>query len=251
MLASLRSRSRWARRAALCLAALCLLGASDAPSPVEVLIDAAPEGYVLSPESQGITGPLTPEKFSELGGADLEAELDDSTEGYLRFWSDQRGGAIVAVAMRSREGDAGAAILRGALDRVSQGTTAPFDVPEVEGAHGFTTQVDQAAGVVVVQSVIFRRGPLVFLLSASAPPPGPPAELVGGLAQAQQARAPEGPSSADSGVEGLTTALGVVAGVVVVGLSFVVIALLVRGRRGTPTRHPTDEPSVRPPAQAV
>lgn len=231
-----------------------VLAASGAPSPAEVLIDTAPEGYVLSPERQGITGPLTPRKLSQLAGAAATAELDESTKGYIRFWSDRRGGAIVAVALRSREGDAGAAILRGALEQVSEGTSTPFAVPEVEGAHGFTSQADQAGqaeGPVVVHSVLFRRGPLVFLLSVSGPPPGPPVELVRELARAQDGRAPAGPSGTEDGLEGWATPLATVAlGAALAALFVAGLAMLVGTRRSV--RHPApDEPSVRPPSRTL
>lgn len=236
------------------VAVLGALGASGAPSLAEVLIDTVPAGLVLSPESEGITGPLTAAKLAELGGGELDPELDESIEGYLRFWSDGRDAAVVAIVSRGREGDSGASILSGALDSVSEDAAQPFDVPEVEGAQGFTNEVDRDGGVVVVHSVIFRRGPLVFLLSSSAPSPGPPTGLVRDLAVAQAERAPDGPSGPEDVPAGFTRALGDVAGAgAFAALLATGVSLLVRNRRGraaTPDPAP-EELSVRPPSQPV
>jgi len=246
--------SATARRTLLGVALLGVLGGSAAQTPEEVLIDTVPDSYRLSPEREGVTGPLTAERFAELGAGEADPELNESLEGYLRFWSDRRGGGIVAIAARGRDGDQGAAILRGALGRVRQDAMEPFAVPEVRDAQGFTSRVDQAGGEVVVHSVVFRRGPWAFVLSASAPPPGPPRELVRDLAITQDGRAPDGPSSTEEGFEGFATALGEVAlGVALVALLAGGLTLLVRQRRASGAHpHPgSGEPSVRPPSQPV
>ncbi|HVM13556.1 MAG TPA: hypothetical protein VM287_04410 [Egibacteraceae bacterium] len=190
--------ARWCARAAVFgLAGVLLSGcalaawADVAPhDPAAVLIESPGPEWVLSPELDGATGPLTAERWDEMYGVGGEAWDAGAVEGgYLRLWNAGER-MTVAVALRLRDADVAGmwldAVVTGSQDA---GLGAfPVDVDALPDALGSVDTVGDPP--VVMHRIAFRRGRWGFLVTTGAPDGGP--ELVTALAAQQAERVPGG-----------------------------------------------------------
>lgn len=181
----------------LLLAAPTALAAQD-PSARDVLIRAAPDPYELSPEREGVTGPIDAEMAQQLGMSavvfeQFEGALDDT---YVRVWIHPNGeDGIVAAAMKGVDDPTTAGLLNGSILRAeAQGWTS-FDVgiPDARGFIDDSGASESPSNVAHV--VLFRRGLYMFTITIVGP--GATSNLARDLAQKQFERAPEGATTSE------------------------------------------------------
>lgn len=159
----------------------------------DVLIEDAPEGFERADEEMG-AGPLDLQAAAE-AEADVEAEralleTRHFERGRTRAWLDAEGRDVVYVAVYEFAGpdDAALYLADGTETLTARGATT-FEVPEVEGATGFTTVDENEAGAFTAHAVAFVRGDRWFLVLAGSPDSAITPDTARQLARAQADRA--------------------------------------------------------------
>lgn len=153
----------------------------------ELLISEAPEGY--APASDSVLD-LEAAAASEL---DVEAEralLETRSfeRGWERSWAtDDADVVYVAVYDFGSAQDAGLYLEDGTQTLTARAAT-PFDVPDVEGARGFTTIDEDESGSFTAHAVAFTRDDRWFLVLAGSTDSGASPDLARQLARAQSER---------------------------------------------------------------
>lgn len=129
-------------------------------------------GYEPITDRPGAEGPLDLEA-AVAGEVDPEAERTlletrGFQEGYTRAWRDDRENVVVATVYRFATPEDAALYLQDGLITLEGFAASPFEVPEVEGARGFS-QPDPG-GELVTHGVAFVRSDRWYLVYVNGPP---------------------------------------------------------------------------------
>lgn len=173
--------------------------AQEDASAKAVLITAVPDPYELSPQEDGLTGALDPDKARQLGmpGGGLEQTEDVIEDAYVRAWIHPNGeDVILAAALKGVDDPATAGLLNGTIIASERQGLRSFDVG-IPDARGYTDDSEASASPsVVAHAVVFRRGLYMFIIT-TAGPRGATSDLARDLAQEQFERAPEGETTSE------------------------------------------------------
>jgi hypothetical protein len=224
----------------------CSAASADAGLSSIVLSEVLP-GMVVAPPGS-FNGPLTQSEVQSWGGnsgpasALSQAIGNGEVNGYLRMWRNEPpNGAFVEIlaAQMPSPGDTAAA-LGGADKELSGNPFGHFAVPEIPGAQGYTLTNTTPSGVVTQEVVSFAKGSILFVVAvgqvttaanSGAPQLSQPDAIQ--IASQQAAVAPGSPTNPSyaSGVITINLAGMLGAGLVVGGVTWLVIFLVRRSNR--------------------
>lgn len=137
-----------------------------------LLVDVPPDGFAPAEPDDYQVGPLDLEAAAA-SEPDREAERSllvtrGFERGYAKAWT-RTDDLVMALVYRFASAEGAEAYLRDGLELALGRGAEPFDVAEVDGAHGFSRVED---GPLVAHAVVYVRGRDFFLVLLASPGSG-------------------------------------------------------------------------------